>query len=92
MSHGEPLPAPELEQAAHWLVDRGLAAPAVLFLELHRPLAHLSAQAAIVGGGLLAPLLGLERFRAFQQTLADADAYRAFLDRVEGLARTEEPS
>jgi len=81
-----PLP-PESERMARFIVDRGLATPAVLFLGLHRPLAHLSSQALIVGGGLLAPLMGLDQFRALHDTLADPDSYDAFLDRIETLTR-----
>jgi hypothetical protein len=78
-----------LDEAARWIVSRGLATPAVLFLELHRPLANISSQAMVVGGGVLAPLLGLERFAALREMLADDAAYEAFLRRLEELAREE---
>lgn len=84
--------APEIEQMARFLVDRGLATPAALFLGMHRPMAHLSSQAMVVGTGLLAPLLGLERFRALHDTLADPANYDAFLDRLEALSHTGEPA
>jgi hypothetical protein len=84
-----PAVAPEIDELARFLVDRGLAVPAMFFLAMHRPLAHLSSQAMIAGGGLVAPILGLERFRAIQATLADDAAYEALLDHLEALALAE---
>jgi hypothetical protein len=88
----EPLPghaadlSPDVEALARLVVDRGLAVPAMFFLAMHRPLAHVSSQAMIVGGGVLMPLLGLDRFQALQETLADGEKYDALLDRLEALA------
>ncbi|MBI5831411.1 MAG: hypothetical protein HZB16_03765 [Armatimonadetes bacterium] len=82
--------APEMERMARFIVDRGLATPAVLFLGLHRPLAHLSSQALVVSGGVLAPLMGMDQFRALHDTLADQDHYDAFLDRLETLTHAED--
>ena len=47
------------EEAAQFIVDRGLATPAALFLGLNRPLAHLGSQAMIATSPFLAPLIGL---------------------------------
>ncbi len=86
---GEPLPA-ELEAVAQAIVERRLTVPAVFFLELHRPLAGLAGQAAVLGTPLLAPLLGLDRFRTLQRVLADPAQFNAFLDRLEALDRRGE--
>lgn len=84
----EPTPLPEAaERAARFIVSRGLATPAVLFLALHRPLAHLSSQALMAGSGLLAPLFGLDGFRAIYDTLSQPETFDAFLDRLETLSR-----
>lgn len=83
-------PLPEAaERAAQFIVSRGLATPAVLFLALHRPLAHLSSQAVMAGSGLLAPLFGLEGFRALYDTLSQPETFDAFLDRLETLSHKD---
>jgi hypothetical protein len=76
-----------IEAVAQLVVDRRLEAPAVFFLELHKPLAGLSSQAMLVGAGLLAPLLGLERFNGLQGVLADPRRYEALMQRIEAKAR-----
>ncbi len=43
-----------LERLAAWICEKGLRAPAILFLEAHKPLAPLGSQALL----LLQPLLG----------------------------------
>lgn len=80
---GEPADRLDLEAVAEWVVNRGLAVPAVLALEMHRPLAHLGSQALLVSAPLLAPLLGLRRFEDLVALLADAERYAALLDRIE---------
>ena len=82
---GEPLPA-ELEAVAQAIVERRLTVPAVFFLAL----AGLAGQAAVLGTRLLAPLLGLDRFRTLQRVLADPAQFNAFLDRLEALDRRGE--
>jgi aminoglycoside phosphotransferase len=78
--------AAEVERLARWLVDRGLATPAVLYLELHKPLAHLGSQALIAASPLVAPLLGLERTERWQNILAEPARYEALVQRIEALA------
>ncbi len=83
----EPLDPQAVAQA---ICDRGLAVPAVLFLEMHRPLAHLASQFLIVGTPFLAPLLGLERFAQLRRLLAEPECYAAFIAAVEARAGAAE--
>ncbi len=76
----------DLDGLAQAVVDRGLAVPAMFFLELHRPLAHLASQAMVVGTPILAPLLGLSRFDELREVLADPIRYKAFLELLENKA------
>jgi len=73
----------DLDKLAQAIADRGLATPAVFFLELHRPLAFLSSQMMLVGSPILASLLGLERLERLRGVLADPQRYTALLDRIE---------
>ncbi len=76
----------ELDTLARAIADRGLAAPATFFLELHRPLAFLSSQFMVVGSPVLAALLGLERMDRLRAVLAEPQRYADLLDRIERAA------
>lgn len=83
----EPL---DLERVAEKIADRGLTVPAVIFLELHRPLAHLASQAMVVTWPLVAPFLGLRRFEQVRDLLADPEQYRSFVALLEAKAAESE--
>lgn len=80
MTQTEPeQPGLDLERVAEAIARRGLTVPAVMLLELHRPLAPLASQAMVVGWPLLAPLLGLRRFDEVRDILADRERFDAFV-------------
>lgn len=87
-------PAPDepldLDRLARGIAERGLAVPAVFFLELHRPLAHLASQLALLGSPLLAAMLGLQRFEQLRAVLADPEQYEALVAGIERHAREEQ--
>lgn len=83
-------PALDLESYARWIVDRGLAVPAVFFLELHRPLAGLASHTMLAGGPLLDTMLGVDRCRELREALADPERYEAFIERITDLAHAGE--
>jgi hypothetical protein len=64
---------------------RGLAAPAHLLLDAHRPLRPLLAEACAFLGPVLWPLLG-RRYGGVQEILDDPEGYEHLL---EGLADAE---
>lgn len=76
----------DLERLAAAIAERGLAVPAVFFLELHRPLATLSSHLMVVGSPFLAALLGLERFERWRGVLADPRRYAGLLEGIERAA------
>ena len=66
------------------LERRGIAAPAAILMDAHRPLVPLLRQGAIFLGPLLSPLLGERRFGLVRRALEDPATY----DRIAGrLAR-----
>ena len=78
------LPA-ALERLAQLVVDRGLEAPALIFLETVRPLNFLGAQA----GQAFMPLirmLGVEGLDEAIAALEDRRTLRRLIDRIEELA------
>ena len=83
----EPLEAQEredaLETAADMVVRRGLSVPAILALEMHRPLAFVFSQGVIGATPLLGPLLGLQRMKTVSRLLAEPDGVEALIRRIE---------
>src|SRR5438876_3514127 len=84
-----------LDRIAAEVMRRGLAAPAVFFLELNRPLAFLAGQATHVLVPFLAPLVGLGRMQEVARMLNDPRNIDRLLERIECLeseALSEEES
>lgn len=83
----EPLSLAEREELLDRLADavarRGLQTPAVLALEMHRPLAFIASQGLIVAGPLLGGLLGIERVQRVSRLLREPGALDALLARIE---------
>ena len=71
---------------AQRIVARGLVAPAVLFLELHKPLAFLLGQAAIVAAPLWGLFLLPEDVESACRVLGSPQAVEALIERVEALS------
>lgn len=82
-----------LDAAAAAVVERRLEVPAVLFLEMNRPLSFVASQALIVFAPLLGPLFGPERLERLTALLEDRENVDRLLDRIEagGAARRGGP-
>lgn len=72
-----------LDKAAEAVVRRRLEAPAVFFLELHRPLSFLSSQALIVAMPFLAGLVGADNVLKVSKLLEDPRNVERLMDRIE---------
>ena len=72
-----------MDRVATEVARRGLETPAILFLEIHRPVAFLASQGLIVLGPLLGPLLGIERMQAFSRLLREPGAVDELINRIE---------
>jgi hypothetical protein len=66
------------------LERRGVAGPAAILLDAHRPLLPLLRQGVVFLGPLLSPLLGPRRFDLLRQTLDDPASYDGLSDRLAG--------
>jgi len=90
MFQDDPLPAEERETILNGLAAavarRGLQTPAILALEMHRPLAFTLSQGMVVFAPLFAPLLGLERMERAARLLQEPDAIDALVERIENWA------
>jgi hypothetical protein len=78
------------DRIAREIVRRGLQVPAILALEMHRPLAFLGSQALIVLTPLLAPAIGLRNMQAACALLAQPGSIDLLVDRIEELAYAQD--
>ncbi len=72
-----------IERAARSIARYGLQAPAVLFLEMHRPLAGIASQATSFFAPLLVPFLGMEQVEDMALLLSKGEYVDALIGRVE---------
>lgn len=74
------------DEVASAIVKRRLETPAVLFLEMHRPLSFIASQGMIVAMPLLAPVLGPEKVSKFSRFLRERKNIERLIQRIEELS------
>lgn len=72
-----------LDQAAEWVVRKGLEAPVLMFLEMHRPLTTLASVGYTLGQPPLMFLFGFRRTEELRLLLSDRDNVEALMQRIE---------
>ncbi|MGB2820788.1 MAG: hypothetical protein WBF17_07400 [Phycisphaerae bacterium] len=75
------------ETLLRWVERKELQAPAALLLELHRPLMPLAWSAAMLFGGVLAPLFGPDYYEKIE-ALRDPELLDRILKRLEASSRS----
>ena len=73
-----------IERAAERIARYRLQSPAVLFLEMHRPLAGVASQLVHFASPFFAPFLGLERVEDLALLLSKGEYVDRLIDRIEG--------
>ncbi len=68
------------------IVGRGLAVPAVLFLEMYKPLSFVASQSLMMAMPFLAPFIGAQRVADLSKVLKDRDNVELLLNRIEDMA------
>ncbi len=80
-----------IRKAANQVIKRGLETPAVLFLEMHKPLCNVGVNAAIVFAPFLVPFLGFDRINEYTMLLQKKENVEALICEIESSAkRTKE--
>lgn len=74
-----------LERIAQAVVERGMAAPAVLFLELNKPLSFVASQSLIVLTPFLAPFVGVDNVHRYSRLLEKRENVESLIERIEQL-------
>lgn len=75
-----------LEKAARVIVRRGLEVPAILFLEMHKPVANLIGHAVWVTMPIWALFWGVGTTNALGELLSDPDRIERLIRRIEELS------
>ncbi len=75
-----------VDNLARLVVRRKLEVPAVLFLEMHKPLSYLAGQSLILGSGVLAPLFGPARVQSVAKFLQSRDNVDRLIQRIEQMS------
>lgn len=75
-----------IDSIAAKIVARRLETPAVLFLEMHKPLSFVASQAVVVAIPMLGPLLGAQEMANFGKILRDRENIDKLIDRIESMA------
>jgi hypothetical protein len=74
-----------IQSLAEFVVKRGLSVPAILALDMHRPLAHTMGAGVVVMTPILGPLFGLERMEQAKLLLTSRDGVECLIQRIEEL-------
>jgi hypothetical protein len=72
-----------IEKLADGVVKRGMEAPAILFLEMHKPLTFIASQSLVVGSPFIAPFVGIENVQAASKLMAKRENVERLIDRIE---------
>jgi len=75
-----------IDELARKIVNRRLETPAILFLEMHKPLAFLASQSMLVASPLLVPIFGREGVERYSQLLSAPENVELLIRRIEELA------
>jgi hypothetical protein len=77
------------DKIASQVVKRGLSVPAILFLEMHKPLSRIAANTAVVFSPFIIPFCGLSFFDNYSQFLEERDNIERVIRRIEELTEEE---
>ena len=78
-----------IDKIADGVVKRRMEAPAVLFLELHKPLSFVGSQALIIGSPFVGPFVGIENVNRVSKLIGDRSNVERLIRRIEELAMSQ---
>ncbi len=80
-----------IETIAGEVTKRGMTVPAILFLEMHKPLGFLAGQTLIFGAGFLAPIVGPKNLQKWAKLIENPDDVERLIRRIETLRSQDAP-
>jgi hypothetical protein len=92
----EPLSAEErdklIDEVARKIVGRRMESPAILFLEMHKPVTFIASQGMVAMSPFLAQIFGRDGVRKYAQLLSSADNLELLIRRIEDLSEERDAS
>lgn len=79
-----------IDELAKKVSDRRMETAAILFLEMHKPLAFLAGQSLIAGSPFLVPIFGAERINRYSIVLGSRENVERLIYRIEQTADERE--
>ena len=74
-----------IDKLAQEILKRKMEVPAVLMLEMHKPLQYVASQASIVFAPFIVPLVGYDNGRNLTRLLSRRDNIENLIRRIEAL-------
>ncbi len=75
-----------VERGARWIVERGLATPAVLLLELHKPVAPIGSMMLLGAMPFVGPFVGFGAMERLALFVEDRGNVERLIRRIEDLS------
>lgn len=75
-----------VDELAQKIVDRRMETPAIMFLEMHKPVTFLASQSMLVASPFLVPLFGAEGVERYSKLFSTVDNVELLIERIEELS------
>lgn len=75
-----------IDEIAQKVVDKGMETPAVLFLEMNKPVSVIAGQSILAASPFLIPIFGAAGVRKYSQLLNNRDNVELLIERIEDLS------
>ena len=75
-----------IQKVASMICARRMETPAILFLEMHKPLSFIASQGLVVASPLVAPLVGLENVQLATRLIEKRENVELLIKRIEEMA------
>ncbi len=75
-----------IDELAQKIVDRRMETPAIMFLEMHKPVTFLASQSMLVASPFLVPLFGAEGVQRYSRLFSSVDNVELLIERIEDLS------
>jgi hypothetical protein len=72
-----------LDKAAHEILRRKLEMPAVLFLEMHKPLAYVGMHGALAFAPFLVPFFGFDSVNDYSRLFSQRESVERLMQKLE---------
>lgn len=79
-----------IENIAVKTVKSGMSVPAIIFLEMHKPIANIACHGVVAFSPFIAPLFGTKNVDEYTQLLADCKNVEQLIQRIETLREEQE--